>query len=171
LSSASTAGGITVPDDMRLTIWRTAGDFTILPAAAVLAVPTEIRGRYDGSGLWLPPESGPLIRFSFSWLAIPGTAFLATLAVAERLASHLADMAGDWPSRIAHTVLLPVVDTSYEFEVTPEARQRVPVPSASETLGAALGALGMGWLGAFAEQGFEDAAAVVRLAQDGEAPR
>jgi len=40
----------------------------------------------------------------------------------------------------------------------------MPVP---EALASALSAIGAGWAGAFAEQGFEDLAAVVALAREG----
>lgn len=74
---------LAAPGGMRLTIWHGLDDFTIVPAAEVLAVPTGIRGRYEGSGTWLPPESGPLIRFSFSSLSVPGASLLGALGLAR----------------------------------------------------------------------------------------
>lgn len=130
---------LAVPGGMRLTIWHGLDDFTIVPAAEVLAVPTGIRGRYEGSGTWLPPESGPLIRFSFSWLSVPGASLLGALGLARELAGHLAAMAGQWPSGVAHTVLLPVIDTNYGFEVTPEERRRPPAPHPAVFEGLGLG--------------------------------
>jgi hypothetical protein len=115
-----------------VTVHQSPDEFTIIPASRILEVPTPIRGYYDGDAGWQQRDTPErLIRFSFSWQSpMAAQPFTDVLALATRLAAHLAAMDDGWPTGEAHVMLLPVVDLSLTFEVTPETRAAArPDPS------------------------------------------
>lgn len=132
-----------VPEDLVITLWHGFESFTITPVRGFLDVPTEIEATYDGRIGWQRDTPERLIRFAFGRVRFASTSLDEPGRAAAEIAAHLAALDGDWPGTTAHVVLLPVVDFSLTYEVTPQPRREEPPPPPPASVMEALAQFGL----------------------------
>lgn len=118
-SGGGAVTALTIPPDLRVTTPEGA-----IPAAHVLALPNRLEAIYDGhilfGGLHGLDIAGCAFVFGVGWhTSMAGRGYEDTCHMAAVLGARLAGQNPDWPSGEAHVRGLPVVDTRFEFAVTP----------------------------------------------------
>jgi hypothetical protein len=109
-----------IPPDLLVT-----GPDKTRTATEVLALPSTLQGFYDGyvpiGGPGAPGVPANAFVFWLGWnTGIAARSYEDLCQMAAVLGAHLAGLNAQWPSGEAHVRALPVVDTRFEYVVTPQ---------------------------------------------------